>query len=48
MRVLTGVGMPEARSWPLGELPVAIGKHELAVTLPTGLPPTCAQFAEPR
>ncbi len=34
------------QSWPLGPVPTPLGLHELEVTLPADLTPSCAQFAE--
>ena len=42
---LTGEGA-EPREWPLGEVPVTVGLHEIAVVIPTELPPACARYAE--
>jgi len=32
--------------WPLGELPPALGTHELPVVVPEGLAPACVRFSE--
>jgi hypothetical protein len=46
---LTGWGGTEQPVvWPLGQVPPIVGKHELVVMIPTGLPPSCAQYAEYR
>ncbi|MCU1690002.1 MAG: hypothetical protein JWN20_1930 [Jatrophihabitantaceae bacterium] len=34
------------QKWPLGEVPAVLGQHTLEVTMPTGLAPSCAGFAE--
>src|SRR5437763_11868350 len=44
--VLTGSGMTTPQKWPLGEVPAVVGQQETTVTIPTGLPPTCAKYAE--
>ncbi len=45
LELLSGGGV-HAQSWPLGEVPATLGKHETTVTIPTELPPSCAQLAE--
>src|SRR5947209_4785458 len=44
--VLTGDGMSNPQKWPLGEVPAVVGQQETVVTIPTGVPPSCARFAE--
>lgn len=39
---LTGEG--QTLVYPLGEAPLAVGRHELDLTMPTGLPPSAAGF----
>jgi hypothetical protein len=43
---MTGWGYDGKRTWPLGEVPTELGRHELAVTIPPELPPSCATYAE--
>ncbi|MDX6628177.1 MAG: hypothetical protein QOH00_423 [Gaiellales bacterium] len=43
---MIGWGNDEKVKWPLGEVPVTLGTHELQVTLPTGLAPACSRYAE--
>ncbi len=43
---LVGDGGLHAESWPLGEVPAVVGRHETTVTIPPGLQPSCALFAE--
>ena len=42
---LIGWGLDGKLTWPLGELPTELGRHELAVTIPAELTPSCA-YAE--
>jgi hypothetical protein len=44
--VLTGQGMSAPQKWPLGEVPAVVGLQETVVTIPTGVPPACATYAE--
>ncbi len=46
--VLTGEAAEQPVVYPLGRVPAEVGKHELVVTIPTELPPSCAQYAEYR
>ncbi len=43
---LIGGGLDGKLTWPLGEVPTELGRHELAVTIPDGLTPSCAGYAE--
>jgi hypothetical protein len=43
---LIGWGLDGKLTWPLGELPTELGRHELAVTIPAELTPSCATYAE--
>lgn len=36
----------ERQKLPLGELPATLGRHELDVVIPPGLPPSCGGFTE--
>jgi hypothetical protein len=43
---MMGWGGDGKTRWPLAELPPTLGRHELTVTIPTGLPPACAKYVE--
>jgi hypothetical protein len=43
---MIGWGNDSKVKWPLGEVPATLGTHTLEVTLPTGLAPSCAKYAE--
>ncbi len=43
---MTGWGNDKSVTWPLGEVPTALGVHELEVQIPTALAPSCARYAE--
>jgi hypothetical protein len=43
---MMGWGAEGKARWPLAELPAEVGRHELTVTLPTGLAPACARYVE--
>jgi hypothetical protein len=43
---MMGGGLDGKARWPLAELPPEVGRHELKVTLPTGLAPACARYVE--
>jgi hypothetical protein len=43
---LVGLGIDSKRTWPLAEVPKVVGRHELRVTIPPELPPSCASYAE--
>jgi hypothetical protein len=43
---MIGLGREGKINWPLGEVPTVLGRHALAVTIPTELTPSCARFAE--
>jgi hypothetical protein len=43
---MIGWGNGEKVKWPLGEVPLTLGSHELQVNMPTGLAPACSHYAE--
>lgn len=43
---MMGWGAEGKARWPLAELPPEAGRHELRVTLPTGLAPACTKYVE--
>lgn len=43
---MLGWGGDGKLKYPLAELPAEVGRHELTVTIPTGLPPACAKYVE--
>jgi hypothetical protein len=43
---MLGWGAEGKARWPLAELPPTVGRHELTVTIPTGLAPACAKYVE--
>ena len=43
---MTGLGLEKPTKWPLAELLPTIGAHTVQVSIPTGLAPACARYAE--
>ncbi len=43
---MIGWGNDTIVKWPLAELPPTLGVHRLDVTIPPGIPPACARYAD--